>query len=368
MTLSLKKRKTVPLREHASDGNLAALVMKLLHEGLWDWSLARGRMHLNAQWNALVGYDAAALGHDPEEWFSRIHDDDVSIVKERLKAHCDAKEECFRSEHRLLHADGGYRWVLARGAAIRNRKGAPERIVGTLADIDENKRHELQLAAQLDEMRFALASEKVLMEELDRKNRELLELSITDGLTGLFNHRHLQERFDFEFKRIRRYGGALTCLLFDIDHFKAINDTCGHQYGDYIIREIASIIKTHSREVDICGRYGGEEFMVISNVDERNALRYATRLHSAIESHAFTHPTKRIRATVSIGIAEYTHEVTTKQELIEYADRAMYQAKNDGRNSIRVWRKLVADETVTAVPTVQTKNTSALRRKRRGGS
>jgi diguanylate cyclase (GGDEF)-like protein/putative nucleotidyltransferase with HDIG domain len=221
------------------------------------------------------------------------------------------------------------------------------RVVGTFTDMNERKLHELQLSQQLDELRFALASEKVLMDELDRKNKELVELSITDGLTGLYNHRHLQERFDYEFKRVRRYGGMLSCLLIDIDHFKSLNDTYGHQYGDYVIRQIASIIKTRSREVDICGRYGGEEFMVISNLNEKNALLYATKLHSAVRKYSFEHPSVKVKVTVSIGIAEYNNEIRTKQELIERADRAMYQAKNDGRNLIRLWKE---SESVDIVP------------------
>ena len=281
--------------------------------------------------------------HDnPEVWFSSIHRDDLPFVKKRLRAHRDDKVSCFRSEHRLQHADSCYRWVLARGAVLRNGKGIAARFVGTLTDIDEHKRHELQLMAQFDEMRFALASEKVLMEELDRKNRELLELSITDGLTGLYNHRHLQERFDFEFKRVRRYGGHLSCLLIDIDHFKMLNDSCGHQYGDYVIQEVAAIIKRNSREVDICGRYGGEEFVVLSNVDVRHALSFAKRLHKTIEHHLFEHPERKIKVTVSIGIAGYNNKVKTKQELIERSDRAMYQAKREGRNLIRVWNEKAA--------------------------
>jgi diguanylate cyclase (GGDEF)-like protein/putative nucleotidyltransferase with HDIG domain len=238
----------------------------------------------------------------------------------------------------LLHADGNYRWVLVRGTAVRNQAGIAVRMVGTLTDINEQKQSDVKLHAQLDEMRFALASEKVLMEELDRKNRELVELSITDGLTGLYNHRFLQQRFDFEFKRTRRYGGDLSCLLIDIDHFKKLNDTYGHQFGDYVLRQIASIIKAHSREVDICGRYGGEEFLIIANLSEKNALLFAGKLHDAIECENFEHPSALVKVTVSIGIAECTNDVKAKQELIERADRAMYQAKNDGRNLVRVWK------------------------------
>jgi diguanylate cyclase (GGDEF)-like protein/putative nucleotidyltransferase with HDIG domain len=232
------------------------------------------------------------------------------------------------------------RWVLVRGTVVRNSSGKAIRIAGSSTDISKRKEAETQLKKALEELRFALASEKILMEELDRKNKELIELSITDGLTSLYNHRFLQERFNFEFKRIQRYGGALSCLILDIDHFKRVNDTFGHQFGDYVIRQIASIMKTRSREVDICGRYGGEEFMVLTNLTGTNALKYAAKLHSAIESYIFTCNKKNVRITVSIGIAEYQKDIKTKQEMIERSDIALYQAKKDGRNLIRLWKKV----------------------------
>lgn len=314
-------------------------IVDATQDGIWDWDLESGRVYYSPQWLLLAGYGAATPADTPETWLSRLHDDDKASVNKLIALLIANKTARLRSEHRLFQADGSYRWVLARGAATMRRRGAPSRIAGTLTDISAYKQREQHLTAQLDELRFALASEKVLMEELDRKNRELRELSITDGLTGLYNHRFLQERFDFEFKRVRRYGGALSCLLIDIDHFKSLNDNFGHQYGDYVLREIAAIIKKQSREVDICGRYGGEEFVVISNVEGHNALSYAVKLHAAIENYRFEHPSRKVRVTVSIGVAHYDNEIKTKQELIERADMAMYQAKNDGRNLIRVWRE-----------------------------
>jgi diguanylate cyclase (GGDEF)-like protein/putative nucleotidyltransferase with HDIG domain len=180
----------------------------------------------------------------------------------------------------------------------------------------------------------------VLLEELDRKNKELVELSITDGLTGLFNHRFIQERMDFEFKRAKRYDIQLGCMLMDIDHFKMVNDTYGHQFGDYVLREIAGILKANSRDVDICGRYGGEEFLVISNQDENGTMQFASKLHRKIETHQFMHGDLPVKVTVSIGLAIFTGEVLSKHELIERADTALYKAKEDGRNLIRVWKPL----------------------------
>jgi len=320
------------------DEYMAVAAIEGAQDGIWDLDINSDRIFLSKQWKALLGFNATDLSDTPTEWFSRIHDDDRSQVKKLLKKHLEGKTAHFRSEHRIRHANGSFRWFLARGAKVDLSHHAVSRIAGTITDIHEQKNHEQQLLQQLDELRFALASEKVLMDELDRKNRELTELSITDGLTRLYNHRYLQDRFDYEFKRVRRYGGMLSCIIIDIDHFKTLNDTYGHQYGDYVIRQIATLIKTRSREVDICGRYGGEEFMVITNLNEKNALLYATKIHDTIEKYVFEHPSAQVNVTVSVGVAEYNSDIKSKQEFIERADRAMYQAKNSGRNMVCVWR------------------------------
>lgn len=312
--------------------------------GLWDWDLQTDRIYYCDQWKEMLGIHKDPVNASPQEWFSRVHTDDIDGVKYAIDLHLGKKTSQFESEHRILHKDGTYRWVLVRGMATFTKRGKPVRFSGSQTDITERKEAENELKRSLDDLKFALASEKLLMEELDRKNKELVELSITDGLTGMYNHRFLQERFDYEFKRVRRYGGLLSCMIIDIDHFKLINDTYGHQVGDHVLRQLAGIMKQKSREIDICGRYGGEEFMIITNLQMENALRYATKLHSTIENTAFSYNGKNIRVTVSIGIAEYNSDIKTKQELIERADSAMYQAKMDGRNLIRIWKDIDATD------------------------
>ncbi|MCX7725652.1 MAG: diguanylate cyclase [Chitinispirillaceae bacterium] len=320
--------------------------LSLIQEGLWDWNIKEKRIYFSPTWKALIGYGEGEIGSDPSEWFSRIHEDDLPLVKRQLKKYLKGESSCFRSEHRIKHSDGSFRWVLVRGAGIYNEKGKCIRLTGTMTNFNEHKEHEFQLLRQLDELRFALASEKVLMEELDRKNKELTELSITDGLTGLYNHRYLQERLDFEIKRIKRYGGNLSCFLIDIDNFKIINDTKGHLFGDYVLKEIATLIRKNSREVDICGRYGGEEFLIITNLTEENATLFAKKLHNAIRKHQFFHKNKKVKVTVSIGVTGYDRGIKSKNELIERADKAMYKAKREGKDRICVWKELYRENVV----------------------
>jgi diguanylate cyclase (GGDEF)-like protein/PAS domain S-box-containing protein/putative nucleotidyltransferase with HDIG domain len=317
-----------------------ALAVRGSKDGLWDWNLLTDEVYFSPRWKAILGYAKNEIGNAPTEWFKRIHQEDIEAVRNDIAAHLQGHTPHFENEHRLQHKDGVYRWILSRGTAVRSIDGKAIRIAGSLSDITERKEGEKNLKRALSDLKFALASEKVLLDELDRRNKELVALSITDGLTGLYNHRFIQERFDFEFKRVRRYDGTLSCMLADIDHFKRINDTYGHQFGDLVLREIATILRTQSREVDICGRYGGEEFMIITNQPIEGAMRYATKLHTAIENHIFKSAEHSVHVTVSIGIADWRKSILTKQELIERADTALYQAKEDGRNLIRVWKEI----------------------------
>ena len=308
-------------------------------DGLWDWNLATGQIYFSSRWKSIFGFDAQELTSNPNEWFQRIHPDDRENIRIAVDSFILGASQRFENEYRMLHKNGSFIWVQCRGIAVRDKTGRAARLAGALSDITQRKVAEKQLEDALSDLKFALASEKVLLDELDKRNKELIELSLSDGLTGLYNHRFIQERFEFEFKRIKRYGGHLSCMMIDIDHFKNVNDTHGHQFGDFVLREIAKIIQSKSREVDICARYGGEEFMIITNVVLEYAMKFATKLHAAVEQHEFVFDGKSAHITVSIGLADYRDDLKSRQELIEHADEALYKAKEDGRNLIRIWKE-----------------------------
>jgi diguanylate cyclase (GGDEF)-like protein/PAS domain S-box-containing protein/putative nucleotidyltransferase with HDIG domain len=342
MLLSIRD---ITMRKHAEEALRESekryeLAIKGSKDGLWDWDLKTDACHFNMRWNDLVGIGGVEFRWNPKIWFSKIHSLDLSRFKKRLSYHIKGETDTFECEYRIRHTCGNWIWMSIKGECSRDYSGKAIRITGLQSDITERKKAEKQLKKSLDELRFALASEKILMEELDKKNKELIELSITDGLTGLYNHRFLQERFDFEYKRIKRYGGIISCMMIDIDHFKMTNDTYGHQFGDQVLRQLSKILKSNSREVDICGRYGGEEFMIVTNMDAEETLKFASKLHAAIEKHEFDCGEKKIHITVSIGIAECKTDIQSKQELVERADSALYKAKRDGRNLIRVWKAI----------------------------
>jgi diguanylate cyclase (GGDEF)-like protein/PAS domain S-box-containing protein/putative nucleotidyltransferase with HDIG domain len=339
--VSARKKKETALIESEER---YALAVQGSNDGLWDWDLKKNEVFYSERWKSILGCDQHEIGASPDEWFKRIHPEDITSVKAVLSAHIEGSTPTLECEHRVLHKDGTYRWLLCRGIAVFDRTGSVCRLTGSQTDITERKEAEQKLAAALNDLKFALASEKVLLDELDKKNKELIELSITDGLTGLYNHRFIQERFEFEFKRVKRYGGNLSCMMIDIDHFKDLNDTHGHQCGDHVLRELSTLFRKHSREVDICGRYGGEEFLILTNVSLEFTMQFATKLHAAIEEHPFSFDGTAFHVTVSIGVADFRPGMKDRHELIEHSDIALYQAKEDGRNLIRIWKEKMGED------------------------
>lgn len=166
---------------------------------------------------------------------------------------------------------------------------------------------------------------------LHKRNEELQHLSVTDQLTGLFNRGKLDSELHKEISRFNRYGNAVSVMLMDIDHFKSVNDNYGHQQGDQVLVEVAKVLKDHSREVDVVGRWGGEEFMIVCpETDAEKAVLIAEKLRAELESMEFE---QGLVITGSFGVSEImTNEDETG--LMQRADQALYKAKNDGRNRV----------------------------------
>ena len=176
-----------------------------------------------------------------------------------------------------------------------------------------------------------------LFESMQRANERLERLAITDGLTGLFNHRYFQERLRQEFERAKRYTLPLSCLMLDIDNFKDINDGYGHMQGDSVLREMAARILRTTRRIDVAARYGGEEFAVIMpQTGFAGAKSEGTRLLHEL-SRPYPGLPSDIQVTVSIGMAVQEHDgMETAEELVRVADKALYEAKGQGKNRMVV--------------------------------
>jgi diguanylate cyclase len=169
--------------------------------------------------------------------------------------------------------------------------------------------------------------------KLEVAKDELLVLSRTDKLTTLWNRGYWEERLNAEYQRYKRTSSPASMVIFDIDFFKKVNDTYGHQVGDDVIRSVSNILLESSREVDICGRYGGEEFVVIlPDTSVEGAMNYCERLRKRAETNAVSSGGRTVSYTVSLGIALLEDSIKNPSEWIVRADIALYKAKDGGRN------------------------------------
>jgi diguanylate cyclase (GGDEF)-like protein len=174
-------------------------------------------------------------------------------------------------------------------------------------------------------------------EELEYVNRTLKELTIRDGLTGLYNHRHFQETLALEISRSKRYAKAFSVVFLDVDFFKQYNDTHGHLHGDAVLVGLSKLLIDGLRKSDVAARYGGEEFvLLLPETSKENAFTLAGTIREKIAAHPFpgreTQPQGKV--TVSMGIAVFPEDGSDSSSLLHRADEALYQAKNAGRNRV----------------------------------
>ncbi len=202
-----------------------------------------------------------------------------------------------------------------------------------------------RLKSQMDELASKNQELARLNEELEGKNKALLEaqnalqeLAITDPLTGLHNRRYFTERLHEEFLLTQREKHSITLMILDIDHFKRINDTYGHQGGDQVLTEFATILKKNVRQHEIVARYGGEEFIIaMFHIDDSAVRTISERIRVDVEQHVFEFGDQQLHVTCSIGVASYPtvcQDDASLDALVREADTALYHAKETGRNRV----------------------------------
>ena len=270
--------------------------------GMWDWDAAIDALDVNARWAGMLGCPLEAVPTDRPGWEQRVHPEDLPALRRAFAALIEDRAPVFQIEHRLRHAHGHWVWVSSRGTVIgRDPRGRPLRVCGTLQDITERKRLE----------------------------QELRHLAMTDPLTGVFNRRHLMQTLESETQRARRHGRPLTLIMFDLDHFKEINDTCGHDQGDAVLVAVTAQISERLRASDILARWGGEEFMIL--LPETTAAAAAILAEGL---RARLHETPGVSpVTASFGVAQY-HPGETLDQWLKRVDDLVFQAKHAGRDRI----------------------------------
>jgi diguanylate cyclase (GGDEF)-like protein/PAS domain S-box-containing protein len=232
-----------------------------------------------------------------------LQEDRPKVIAKVL--HATLNHVPFTVEYRFIRKDGSIRYFLEKGTPLYGKDGNPLYIDGVIFDITEYKQAEM----------------------------ELKRLATIDYLTGVFNRTTFKELIEREIERAQRYNKPLSMIMFDIDHFKKVNDTYGHSVGDYVLKTLAKIVREAIRKIDYLVRWGGEEFLIIlpeNNLDKAQTL--AERIRQIIEHYTFDNVGK---VTVSLGVAEFK-EGDTEDTLINNSDSAMLKAKRKGRNRVEV--------------------------------
>ncbi|MFN8066731.1 MAG: EAL domain-containing protein [Vicinamibacterales bacterium] len=331
--VALARLKTQLSRKDAEDRLRAseeryALAAQGANDGLWDWDLKTGRLYYSTRWKAIVGCTDEEVGDGPDEWFGRVHSEDLPRLHHELEEHLAGRSAHFENEHRVRHKGGAFRWVLTRGLAIRDDQGRPIRMAGSQSDITDGK--------------------------------------IVDALTGLPNRVLLVDRLDRLLATRRTKTGAVLAVLFlDLDGFKTINDGMGHLFGDELLRAVAGRLRQCLRSSDTIarstddttpkglppehtiGRIGGDEFVVLLH-EVRNvvdATQVAERIHRAL-SAPFDIAGRNVFTNASIGIALSGPQYKRADDMLRDADTAMYRAKASGKGRSEVFDANMRDQVI----------------------
>lgn len=296
-------------------------------DGLWDWDIQSKRVYYSKKWKQQLGYAEDEIGDSLDEWEKRIHPDDKSITFVAIKNHFEGKTPSYQIEHRLLCKNGTYKWILTRGLVVSvddNKK--PIRAIGTHTDITEHRQMTEQIRHQ----------------------------ALFDNLTQLPNRRLFEDHLNQAMAAGKRYNNYGALMFIDLDNFKPLNDTHGHEMGDLLLQEVANRLKSCVRETDTVARMGGDEFVVAlsqlyvdKDTSKQQALMLAEKIRHTLEKpyvldkiEASGNIVKiKHHCSASIGLTLFKGEKSSMSDILRYADLAMYQAKSAGRNQVQYFEE-----------------------------
>lgn len=286
------------------------LALESAGDGVWDWYVQTGEEFFSRRCKEIYGFAEDEIPNRADALDGRTHPDDIAQMQRDRRAHLDGLTAVYRNEHRILCKDGNWKWVLTRGMVIsRDALGAPLRMVGTHTDISEQKQAQALVQQQAN----------------------------FDTLTSLPNRRLLRQRLDQALRLCKGNGHKLAVLFIDLDHFKEVNDTLGHDSGDRLLVQAAQRIVGCLPDGATVARMGGDEFTVLlpavqSQSDNAGSLDHTLSSILDALAQAFDIGAEQVFVSASIGVAVYPDDATAVEELLKNADQALYVAKGSGRN------------------------------------
>jgi diguanylate cyclase (GGDEF)-like protein/PAS domain S-box-containing protein len=283
-----------------------ALAAEGANDGLWELNVRSKELYVSGRWRAMLGLSASAGIGRSDEWMDRVHGDDIAALKEALEAHLSGSTAHFEHEHRIRHEDGTHRRFLCRGVAVPGDGRRPARIAGSLTDTTERA---------------------VALERPD-------SAGFLDPLTGLCNRTVFVETLGrrLEEFKARSVGSRFAALYLDLDRFKVVNDSLGHQVGDELLTAASRRLESCLRQGDVLARLGGDEFAILLNElgDQNQANAIAFRIQETL-SAPYSIGGREVFTSASIGIAYGGAEYNNPDEIMRDADTAMYHAKSRGK-------------------------------------
>jgi diguanylate cyclase (GGDEF)-like protein/PAS domain S-box-containing protein len=297
-----------------------ALAARGSNDGLWDWNLIANEVYWSPRWKAMLGHDEQEIGNSPDEWFGRVHDEDIERVKSALAAHLAAGSDHYESEHRILHRTGMFRWVLSRGAAVRDGAGKATRLAGSLTDITDTK--------------------------------------LADALTGLPNRLLFLDLVERAIKREKRRPHPTFALLaLGLNRFNVVNDSLGPLTADRLLVAIARRLQASLRPTDTVARdepsstlarLGGDEFNVLLDDirDAGDAVRVAERLRHALQE-PFEVDGHQVFTSATVGVAISKTGYHRPEEVLRDATLALNRAKADGTTSCEIFDPAMRDRAIS---------------------
>jgi diguanylate cyclase (GGDEF)-like protein/PAS domain S-box-containing protein len=287
------------------------LALECSGDGVWDWHVQAGTEYYSDRYLRLYGFEPGDVPPTPEAFDARTHPDDLAQMARDREDHFSGRTPLYRNEHRVLARDGSWKWVLSRGMVIaRDALGQPLRMVGTHTDITDRKRQETLVWQQ----------------------------ARLDTLTGLPNRRALREHIERALALRQLRSEELAVMFVDLDHFKEVNDSLGHDVGDALLVQVAGRLQARMPADAVVARMGGDEFTVLLAATQ--VAPEAERVgHELLESlsEAFDVAGERVYVSASIGVSLAPRDGSEIEALFKHADLALYEAKGAGRNRMSVF-------------------------------